>query len=106
MAETEDMLGAPALAKGVGLCYVISLCGGWLTRETFDGTASDDNKAAALVLDMTLAVFIAVLVFYSRSKSKRDLMTPVAKRIGVFSAVMIPICFATGWFSDLSLASN
>ena len=103
MGTIYNIYGAWKTAKGVCLCYVLSVAGGWLTRELAGGKIDPANRAAAYILDLTLLVMLAVLVVIGARRWRRDQLTPAAKRLLVLSLVFLIVFFVIGWRSDLSL---
>jgi hypothetical protein len=105
IAIGHDIHDAWKTAKGVGICLVVSLAGGWLTRELFSGKIIDPaDRAAAYILDLTLLVMVGVLVVLGVRRWKRDELTPAAKRLLVLSFLFLVIFFIVGWRSDLKLS--
>ena len=72
MGTAHTIYSAWKTAKGVGLCFVLSFAGGWLTRELFYGKIDPANKAAAYILDLTLLVMLAALMIVGGQKVERQ----------------------------------
>lgn len=106
MESEPNILSAWKTAKGVGLCFVLSLAAGWLSRELVGGRMDPANKAAAYILDLSLLVMLLVLTVLGTKRWKNGQLTAGAKRILVLSAVFLIVFFVVGWKSDLSLNSS
>lgn len=103
MGTVHNIHDAWKTAKGVGLCFVVSLAAGWLTRELLTGKVDAANKAAACILDLTLLVMLAVLTIVGAKRWRNHQLTPAAKRILVLSVGFLLVFFIVGWRCDLSL---
>jgi hypothetical protein len=103
MGTVHEIHNAWKTAKGVGLCFVLSLASGWLTRELFFGKIDPANKVAAYILDLTLVVMVTALVVVGAKRWSRHELTPAAKRVLVLSIGFLVVFFIVGWKSDLSL---
>jgi hypothetical protein len=103
MERDHDILGAWETAKGVGLCFVLSLSAGWLSRELLNGKIDPANKAAGYILDLTLLVILLVLTVLGAKRWRANQLTPAAKRLLIISVVFLVVFFIVGWKSDLSL---
>ena len=103
MGTIRDIYNAWETAKGVGLCYVLSLAAGWLTRELQTGKVDPANKAAAYILDLTLLVMLGVLTVVGARRWRSHQLTPAAKWILVLSVGLLIVFFIVGWRCDLSL---
>jgi hypothetical protein len=103
MEGDQNILTAWKTAKGLGLCFVLSLAAGWLSRELLSGKIDPANKAAAYILDLTLVVLLLVITVLGAKRWKANLLTPGAKRLLIISGVFIIVFFIVGWRSDLSL---
>jgi hypothetical protein len=103
MASARNSIDAWKTAKGVGLCFVVSLAAGWLTRELLSGKVDPANKIAACILDVTLVAMLAVLTNVGTKKWRNHQLTQAAKRILVLSVIFLIVFFVVGWRSDLSL---
>src|SRR5215216_6648402 len=90
-------------AKGVGICFVLSLAGGWLSRELLTGKIDPANRAAAYILDLTLLVMLTALTVVGVQRWRRDQLTPAAKGLLLLSLFFLIVFFIIGWRSDLSL---
>jgi hypothetical protein len=90
-------------AKGVGICFVLSLAGGWLSRELLAGKIDPANRAAAYILDITLLVMLSTLTIVGVRRWKRNQLTPAAKRLLLLSVIFLIVFFIIGWRSDLTL---
>jgi hypothetical protein len=103
MEHDNDLLGAWETAKGVGLCFVLSMCAGWLSRELLNGIIDPANKAAAYILDLTLLIMLLVLAVLGVKRWRANQLTPAAKRLLIISIVFLIVFFIVGWKSDLAL---
>ncbi len=103
MGTVHNIYDAWKTAKGVCLCFVLSLAAGWLTRELLTGKVDPADKAAAYILDLTLLVMLAVLTILGTRRWRNHQLTPAAKRILVLSVAFLILSFIVGWRSDLSL---
>jgi ACR3 family arsenite efflux pump ArsB len=103
MEGDQNILSAWKTAKGVGLCLVLSLAAGWLSRELLSGKIDPANKAAACILDLTLLVMLLVLTVLGARRWRGNQLTPAAKRVLIISGVFLIVFFILGWKSDLSL---
>lgn len=103
MSTVHEIYDAWKTAKGVGLCFVLSLAGGWLSRELLSGKIDPANRAAAYILDLTLLAMLAALAVVGARRWRRDQLTPAAKRLLVLSVLFLIVFFIIGWRSDLSL---
>jgi hypothetical protein len=92
-----------AIAKGVCIAFIVSLAAGWLTRELFTGKVDPANKAAAVILDLTLLIMLSVLAILGAKRWRDNELSPAAKRLLVVSGVFLIVFFILGWRSDLSL---
>ena len=103
MERDHDILGAWKIAKGVGICFVVSLSAGWLSRELLNGIIDPANKAAAYILDLTLLIMLLVLTVLGVKRWRANQLTPAAKRLLIISVVFLIVFFIVGWKSDLTL---
>jgi len=103
MGAVHDIYDAWKTAKGVSLCFVLSLAAGWLTRELSAGNIDSANTAAAYILDLTLFVILCILSIGGAVKWRSNQLTPAAKRIVILSLGMLIVFFVVGWNSDISL---
>ena len=103
MESDPGILSAWKIAKGVGLCFVLSLAAGWLSHELLNGKMDPANKAAAYILDPALLVMLMVLTVLGRKKWRDDQLTPAGKRMLILSLVFLIVFFVVGWKCDLSL---
>jgi hypothetical protein len=103
MESDPAILSAWKIAKGVGLCFVLSLSAGWLTRELLNGKMDPANKTAAYLLDLTLFVMLMVLTVLGAKRWRNDQLTPAGKRMLILSGVFLIVFFVVGWKCDLSL---
>lgn len=90
MRTDHEIYDAWETARGVSLCFVLSLAAGWLTRELFAGEIDPANKAAAYILDLTLLVMLAVVMIVGGRRWSHHQLTSAAKRI--FPEVTPPLC--------------
>lgn len=104
MRSHTNILSAWKTAKGVGLCFVLSLAAGWLSRELFNGKIDSADKAAAYILDLALLIMLLVLAVMGVRRWKNDQLTPAAKRVLIVSGAFLIVFFIVGWESDLSLS--
>ena len=98
-----DILSAWKIAKGVGLCFVVSLVAGWLSRELLSGKMDPANKAAAYILDLALLVMLLMLTVLGGRRWRNNQLTPAGKRILILSGTFLIVFFVVGWKCDLSL---
>src|SRR5438874_11421089 len=103
MESDPGILSAWKIAKGVGLCFVLSLAAGWLSRELLNGKMDPANKAAAYILDLALFAMLMVLTVLGWKKWRDDQLTPAGKRMLLLSLVFLIVFFVVGWKCDLSL---
>src|SRR5438105_9966957 len=103
MENDPDLLSAWKIAKGVGLCFVLSLSAGWLSRELLSGKMDAANKAAAYILDLALFVMLLVLTVLGARRWRNDQLTPAGKRMLILSGAFLIVFFVVGWKCDLSL---
>jgi hypothetical protein len=103
MESDQNILSARKTAKGVGLCFVLSLAAGWLSRELLGGKIDPANKAAAYILDLTLAAMLLVITVLGTKRWRANQLPPMAKRLLIVSSVFLIVFFIVGWKSDLSL---
>jgi len=103
MDRDQNILGAWETAKGVGICFVVSLAAGWLSRELLSGRIDPANKAAAYILDLTLLAMLLVLTVLGAKRWKANRLTAAAKRLLIISVVFLIVFFIVGWKSDLTL---
>jgi hypothetical protein len=103
MERDHDIIHGWETAKGVGLCFVLSMCAGWLSRELLGGKIDPSNKAAAYILDLTLLVMLLVLTVLGVKRWRANQLTPAAKRLLIISVAFLIAFFVLGWKSDLSL---
>jgi uncharacterized membrane protein len=103
MEGDQNILSAWKTAKGVGLCFVLSMAAGWLSRELLGGKIDPANKAAAYILDLTLVVMLFVITVLGAKRWRANQLTPGAKRLLILSGAFLIVFFILGWKSDLSL---
>ncbi|SRR5216683_2005817 len=103
MESDPGILSAWKIAKGVGLCLVLSLAAGWLSRELLSGEMDPANKAAAYILDLALFIMLLVLTVLGGRRWRNDQLTPAAKRVLILSGAFLIVFFVVGWKCDLSL---
>jgi uncharacterized membrane protein YtjA (UPF0391 family) len=97
MEHDKTIIGAWHTAKGVGICFVVSLAAGWLSRELLFGNIDPANKAAAYILDLTVLVVLLVLTVLGAKRWKANQLTPAAKRLLIISVVLLVVFFIVGW---------
>ena len=81
--------------------FVLSFASGWLLRKMVRGNISPDDKAALFVLLATVLTLVIVLCTVGIRRWKLGVLSPMDKRLMVFSLVMHPLFLVLGWFTDI-----
>lgn len=87
--------------KAICLVYIMSFAAGWLARVWLRGHISPENKAALFVMLAVVLTLIVIFCTVGISRWRKNQLSPMEKRIMVFSLVMFVVMFVVGWHSDL-----
>jgi hypothetical protein len=88
-------------AKAVCIAFVLSLAAGWLSRKFIQGHISADDKAALVILLITVLTIIGIFCTLGIRRWRRGQLSTTEKVFMVASLVLLVVMYITGWCSDI-----
>jgi uncharacterized membrane protein YhaH (DUF805 family) len=87
--------------KWIGVSHVMNLAAGGLCHKAIYEKMADDDKAAMLILLLTLIAIIGVFCTVGVRRWRAGSLSNFEKRIMVFPMFAFPVMFVVGWFANI-----